>query len=100
MRSRPFAHRSRCRWRVQCDAMVAANNQVRRLRRDCKLCAEFLRLNKRARRKRLTGDAGWKSEIVLDPRGGTGLTPERAAIKNHNRETLRCRIHGCSEASW
>src|SRR5262249_51476352 len=40
---------------------------------DCKLCTEFLRLYKCACRQRLPGDAGWKSEIVLDPRGSTGL---------------------------
>jgi hypothetical protein len=63
-----------------------------------KLCTEFLSLKKRARRKRLAGDAGRKSQIVLDPRGGARLATERAAVNNQNGEPLRCRIHGNSEA--
>ena len=63
-----------------------------------KLSTEFLSLKKCARRKRLAGDAGRKSQIVLDPRGCARLATERAAINNQNGEPLRCRIHGNSEA--
>jgi hypothetical protein len=62
-----------------------------------KLSAEFLSLKKCARRKRLAGDAGRKSQIVLYPRGCAGLATKRAAIDNQNGETLRCRIHGNGE---
>ncbi len=55
-------------------------------------------MKKCARRKRLAGDAGRKSQIVLDPRGCARLATERAAINNQNGEPLRCRIHGNSEA--
>src|ERR1700680_2931788 len=65
-----------------------------------KLSAEFLSLKKCARRKRLAGDAGRKSQIVFDPRGCTRLATERAAINNQNGEPLRCRIHGNGEACW
>src|SRR3984893_14452758 len=62
-----------------------------------KSSTEFLSLKKCARRKRLAGDAGRKSQIVLDPRGCGRLATERAAINNQNGEPLRWRIPGSSE---
>ena len=62
------------------------------LGRDHDLGAEFLRLHERASGQRLAGNAGRKSEIVLDPRAGAGLAAIGAGIQDDHRQALGSRI--------
>ena len=57
--------------------------------RDRHFSPELLRLIIGARHQRHTSDAGRKSQIILDPRGGPGLPSERAAIEDENGQSFR-----------
>src|SRR6266481_7012305 len=80
------ARRDHNRSTINRDAIVECHAVQRWLRaiefddrdRHRKLSTEFLSLKKCARRKRLAGDAGRKSQIVFDPRGCARLATERA----------------------
>ena len=60
--------------------------------------AEFLRLVVGARHQGHAGDAGRKSEVVLDPRRGAGLAAERAAVEHQHGQSLRGGINRGGEA--
>src|SRR6266446_1517495 len=65
---------------------------------DCHLYPKFLCLVVRASHQSHTGDAGRKSQIVLDPSRGTSLAAERAAVEDQRAEPFRSRIDSGREA--
>ena len=79
---------------LQAEGAVAARAQSSALTldRDHDVGAEFLRLVEGARGQRLAGNAGRKTEIVLDPRAGAGLAAEGARIEHRDREAFGGRI--------
>src|SRR4051812_2775481 len=60
---------------------------------NCDLGAKFLRLRVRASRELLSGDAGRKAEVVLDPRTGTSLSAGSIRLQDNHVESLRCCIN-------
>ena len=56
--------------------------------------AEFLRLHSRPGGQRETGDAGGKSEIILDSRARSRLTAGRAGLEYQNIEPLGSGVDG------
>src|SRR5258707_61267 len=65
---------------------------------DRHLYPKFLCLVVRAGHQSHAGDAGRKSQIVLDPCRGTSLTAERAAVEHQRAEPFRSRIDCGREA--
>jgi hypothetical protein len=66
---------------------------------DRHLDAEFLRLVVGPGHQSHAGDAGRKTEVVLDARRSAGLAAEGAAIKRQNGEALGCGIDRGRQAS-
>src|SRR5262245_9102636 len=69
-----------------------------RLIRYCHLDPEFLRLIVCACHQSHAADAGWKTQVVLDASGCSGLTAERTAVEDEHRESFRTCIDGGGEA--
>jgi len=65
---------------------------------DRHLYPKFLCLVVGADHQSHAGDAGRKSQIVLDPSRGTSLTAERTAVENKRAETFRSGIDGGRKA--
>jgi hypothetical protein len=61
--------------------------------------AEFLRLDIGAAGERLAGNAGGKTEIILDTSARARLSAEGAGVEHDHRETLRCGVDRGRQAS-
>jgi len=60
-------------------------------------CAEFLRLGKCPAGQRLSGNAGGKTEVVLDARARARLPAEGARIDHHSGEAFGGGVDRCRE---
>src|SRR5712671_3706008 len=79
-------------------AWIARRIKTDHLVWDRHLYPKFLCLVVRASHQSHTGDAGRKSQIVLDPSRGTSLAAERAAVEDQRAEPFRSRIDSGREA--
>ena len=77
---------------------MARGVEADHLVRDRHLDPEFLRLVVGARHQGHAADAGWESQVVLDPRRGAGLPAKCAAVEHQHGESFRPRIDRGGEA--
>ena len=68
--------------------------ELRSLRGDQDLRAEFLRLHKGAAGERLPRDPRRKAEVILDARAGASLSAEGAAVEHDDAQAFGSRVNG------
>jgi hypothetical protein len=73
---------------------VGARLQMGDLIRNRHFGSDLLRLGVGAAHQGATGNPGWKTEVILDPRRRTGLAAEGVAIQHQHRKALGRRIDG------
>ena len=79
------------------DVVAVTLVEGRRLRRHADARAELLGLDLGPVSELRARDAGREAEIVLDPRGGPGLSTRRDCVERDRPQALRGTVDGCGE---